>query len=42
MDKIQERLKASIERQDGIEKALENLELAVKQAVGDHRTWADS
>jgi hypothetical protein len=42
MDKIQERLKASIERQDGIEKALEDLGQAVKQAVGNHKTWNDS
>lgn len=41
MDKIQERLKASIERQDGIEKALMSLGQAVKQTVEDHKTWAD-
>jgi hypothetical protein len=41
MDKIQEKLKGSIERQDSIDKALENLGQAVKQSVEDHKTWAD-
>jgi hypothetical protein len=41
MDKIQERLKQSIEREDGIQKALMSLGQAVKQTVEDHKTWAD-
>ncbi len=42
MDKVQERLKTSIERHDGIEKALEDLGQAVKQSVSNHKTWADA
>ena len=41
MDKVQERLKTNIERQDGIDKALENLAQAVKQTMEEHKTWAD-
>ncbi len=41
MEKVQEKLKSSIERQDSIEKTLENLGQAVKQSVEDHKTWAD-
>ena len=41
MDKIAERLKASIERQDTVDKALENLGQAVKQSVENHKGWLD-
>ena len=41
MDKIAERLKASIERQDSVDKALENLGQAVRQAVENHKGWLD-
>ncbi len=42
MDKVQERLKVSIERQDGIDKALEDLGQAVKQSVSNHKSWAEA
>ena len=42
MESAKERLKGSIQKQDGIDKALENLGQTVKQAIEDHRTWADS
>jgi hypothetical protein len=42
MDKTAERLKGSIEKQDSIDKALENLGLAVKQSMENHKTWLDN
>ncbi len=38
MESAKERLKGSIQKQDGIDKALENLGQTVKQAIEDHRT----
>jgi hypothetical protein len=42
MDKIAERLKASIEKQDTVDKALENLGQAVRQSLENHKTWLDA
>ena len=42
MDKIQERLKGSIEKQDSIDRALENLGQAVKESMESHKTWLDA
>jgi tRNA splicing ligase len=41
MDKIAERLKADVEKQDGVDKALTGLGEAVKRAVEDHKGWLD-
>ena len=40
-NKIAERLKGSIEKQDSIDKAMENLGQAVKQSIENHKGWLD-
>ena len=42
MDKTADRLKGSIEKQDSIDKALENLGQAVRQSMENHKTWLDA
>lgn len=41
MDKAAERLKGSVERQDGIDKAVSNLAEAVKKSIEEHKGWLD-